>query len=150
MVFTRCPYCSFDETRVVDKRDHEDSTRRRRECLKCNKRFTTYERAEVNLIVVKKDGTRERYDRNKLLTGIVKACEKRPISQETIEKIVDDIEAELRGYGREASSRDIGELVMDKLKKIDKVAYIRFASVYREFSDLAEFEKELRLLKASR
>ncbi len=146
----RCPYCSFDETKVVDKRDHEDSARRRRECLKCNKRFTTYERAEVNLMVVKKDGRRERYERQKLLGGILKACEKRSISQDTVEKVVDDIEADLRSYGREVSSRDIGELVMEKLKKIDKVAYIRFASVYREFSDITEFEKELRLLKASR
>lgn len=144
----RCPYCSFDDTKVMDKRDHEETTRRRRQCLKCNKRFTTHERAEMNLVVVKKDGRRERYDRHKLLSGILKACEKRPISQETMEKVVDDIEAELRAYGREISSRDIGELVMEKLKKIDKVAYIRFASVYREFSDITEFEKELQLLKA--
>lgn len=150
MFDTRCPYCSFDDTKVVDKRDHEDSARRRRECLKCSKRFTTYERAEMNLIVVKKDGRRERYDRQKLLSGILKACEKRPISQDTIERIVDDIEAELRAYGREVSSRDLGELVMNKLKGIDKVAYIRFASVYREFSDIGEFEKELKMLRASR
>lgn len=146
----QCPYCSYPETKVIDTRESETSTtRRRRECLKCRKRFTTYERVElINLIVVKKDGRREQFDRKKLLTGIIKACEKRPIPIEKIEKIVDKIEIELRNKDTiEISSKEIGELVIKKLEKLDKVAYIRFASVYREFKNIKEFEKELKNIK---
>ncbi len=147
----KCPYCLSPETKVVDKRDDGENsiTRRRRECLDCEKRFTTYERIEsFELIVLKKDGRREQFSREKVLSGIQKACEKRPISQEITEKIADDIETELRNQEKtELPSKFIGELVMKKLKSIDKVAYIRFASVYREFSDLETFEKELQQLK---
>ena len=145
----RCPYCGHEELKVIDKRESDEkSIRRRRECLKCGKRFTTYERIEsADLIVVKKDGRRERFDRNKLKTGILKACEKRPITNETIEKMVDEIESELRNEDSvEVPSKKIGELVMKKLRRIDKVAYIRFASVYREFADLESFENELKKL----
>ncbi|MCL6500961.1 MAG: transcriptional regulator NrdR [Candidatus Pacearchaeota archaeon] len=140
-----CPYCSGD-TRVLDKRDTADITRRRRECLKCKKRFTTYERVETNIRVIKKDKRREPFDRQKLLLGLMKACEKRPVSQETIEKAVAEIEAKIRGYGPEVPSKFIGELVMKHLKKMDKVAYIRFASVYREFQDIGDFKKTIKEL----
>ena len=143
----RCPYCTSGDTKVVDTREAGDTdiTRRRRECLKCIKRFTTYERAEgAEIIVVKKDKARERFDRQKLTLGILKACEKRPIKQEKIEKMVDEIETELRGMEKtEIRSRIIGELVMDKLKKLDEVAYVRFASVYRRFKDAKQFVKEI-------
>ena len=146
----RCPYCNHPETKVIDKRNNDagDVIRRRRECLKCKKRFTTYERVEdLNLIVIKKDKRRERFDRNKLLNGILKACEKRPIPIEKIEKMVDEIESELRKQKEtEIPSKLIGKLVMEKLKKLDKVAYIRFASVYREFKDVGEFVKEVKKL----
>jgi len=146
----RCPYCNHPETKVIDKRNNDagDVIRRRRECLKCKKRFTTYERIEdLNLIVIKKDKRRERFDRNKLLNGILKACEKRPIPIEKIEKMVDEIESELRKQKEtEIPSKLIGKLVMEKLKKLDKVAYIRFASVYREFKDVGEFVKEVKKL----
>jgi transcriptional repressor NrdR len=143
-----CPFCGYEEHRVVDKREANEATRRRRECLKCKKRFTTYERFEpFELVVVKKDGRREPFSREKLRNGLVKACEKRPIPQETISKAVDEIENELRNSEKkEFPSTIVGELVMKKLKKLDKVAYIRFASVYREFADLASFENELRKL----
>lgn len=131
----------------MDKRETEDSnvTRRRRECLKCKKRFTTYERVEtLDLTVVKKNGKRENFDRHKLMAGLLKACEKRPIPREKIEKVADDIEAKLRVHKEtEVDSSFIGELVMKKLKKLDKVAYIRFASVYREFTDLDSFKEEM-------
>lgn len=131
----------------MDKRETEDSnvTRRRRECLKCKKRFTTYERVEtLDLTVVKKNGKRENFDRHKLMTGLLKACEKRPIPREKIEKVADDIEAKLRVHKKtEVDSSFIGELVMKKLKKLDKVAYIRFASVYKEFADLDSFKEEM-------
>ncbi len=150
----KCPYCSGSESKVVDKRDALDvgHIRRRRECLnpKCGKRFTTYERVEqLDLTIVKKDGRRERFDRNKLLAGILKACEKRPIPRKKIEWIVDDIEASLRGHpSTEVESKVIGELVIRKLRSMDKVAYIRFASVYKEFDDLNSFKEELeRLIK---
>lgn len=142
----RCPYCTGN-TRVLDKRDTENITRRRRECHKCKKRFTTYERIETNLRVLKKDKRREAFDREKLLIGLMKACEKRPVSQETIEKAVAEIEAKLRGYGPEIPSKVIGEMVMKKLKKIDKIAYIRFASVYRAFQDVGDFKKTIKELK---
>ncbi|HDD72480.1 MAG TPA: transcriptional repressor NrdR [Candidatus Aenigmarchaeota archaeon] len=150
----KCPYCNYPETKVLDKRETGDMgvTRRRRECLKCGKRFTTYERVEtVALTVVKKDGRRESFDRNKIIAGILKACEKRPISRDEIERIVDEIEAKLRMCKTiEVSSKDIGELVMRKLKKLDKVAYIRFASVYKEFEDLNSFHEELKKLTESK
>ena len=151
----KCPFCGNAETKVLDKRETEDLsiTRRRRECLKCKKRFTTYERAEaLELLIVKKDGKRERFDKHKLLTGILKECEKRPISMEKIEQIADSIEAELKAKNKkEIHSKEIGELVIRKLKKLDKVAYIRFASVYREFQDLSSFKEELgRLEKKKR
>ena len=147
----KCPYCNYEETQVIDTRETEnlEVTRRRRECLKCNKRFTTYERVEeADIIVVKKDGKRERFARPKLLNGILKSCEKRPISLEKIEKLVDDVESDLRKRDSvEVESKIIGELAMKKLKSIDKVAYIRFASVYREFEDLDRFEEELEKLQ---
>jgi len=145
----RCPYCMKEEIKVVDKRESDEkSIRRRRECLRCGKRFTTYERIEsADLIVVKKDGSRERFDRDKIKKGIVRACEKRPITNEMIEKIVDEIETELRNQDDvEIPSKRVGQFVMKKLKQMDKVAYIRFASVYREFADLESFENELKKL----
>lgn len=148
--FTKCPYCSHAETKVVDSRETEDlsSVRRRRECLKCGKRFTTYERTElVELRVMKKDGRREQFDKNKLIAGMVKACEKRPVSAETIARAADEIERELRRMDEtEVKSSAIGEMVMQKLKKIDQVAYIRFASVYRSFADVESFEEEAKKL----
>ncbi len=151
----RCPYCNHTETKVVDTREAGDldSTRRRRECLKCTKRFTTYERIEtVDLTIIKKDGRREQFDRGKLILGVLKACEKRPIARERIEQIADQVESEIRSLdGIEVPSSTIGQLVMRKLKKLDKVAYIRFASVYRSFADLSSFEAELhKLLKGGK
>jgi transcriptional repressor NrdR len=147
----KCPFCRHPKTRVVDKRNLEelDTIRRRRECLACRRRFSTYERIEwTGVSVIKKDGRRESFDRDKLLAGLLKACEKRPIAREAVEKLVSAVEAELYNYGnREVPAQVIGELVMDRLKELDKVAYIRFASVYREFTDLKSFEKELRTLK---
>lgn len=139
----KCPYCGNSETDVIETRDGEGATRRRRECKNCGKRFTTHERVEnVDLVVIKKDGRREKFDREKLKRGIVKACEKRAISTELIDSVVDEIEQELRNKdGTEISSRVIGNGVLKKLRKIDKVAYIRFASVYLDFGDLADFEK---------
>ena len=142
----RCPFCS-GETSVIDKRDSEDNTRRRRECDKCSKRFTTYERPEIIVMVVKKDGRREPYSRDKVKAGIMRACEKRPVSLESIEQSLDKIENSLRERD-EITSKQVGELVMRELKKLDKVAYIRFASVYREFDDITEFSKEVKLLRA--
>ena len=143
----KCPYCSFEETQVIDTRETEnlEATRRRRECLKCSKRFTTYERVEeADIMVVKKDGRRERFQRQKLLNGILKACEKRPISLDKIDKLVDEVESDLRKRDSvEVESKTIGEIAMKKLKTLDKLAYIRFASVYREFEDLNRFEEEL-------
>ena len=142
-----CPFCAHQETKVVDKREGPDGkiTRRRRECLKCTRRFTTFERVQtLDLLVIKKDGKREVFDRVKLRGGIIKACEKRPISAQEVEKILDEVEAELRKKNaNEASSKKIGELVIRRLKKLDEIAYIRFASVYRQFADLSDFEKEL-------
>jgi len=148
----RCPFCGYKETNVIDSRESSDGmiVRRRRECPKCKKRFTTYERIETNIIVIKKDGRRESFDRQKIMNGIVKACEKRSISIEKIEKIVDDIESILRLKGKEISSKEIGKIVMRKLKKLDKVAYIRFASVYKEFKDVEDFKKEFLKLKSKK
>jgi len=144
----KCPFCNSD-TKVTNKRDIENETRRRRECLKCKKRFTTYEQMEVkNLRVIKKDGQRESFDREKIRKGLIKACEKRPVSIEKIDKVVQSIEAKLRsGNKKEIKAHKIGELVMRSLKKLDKVAYIRFASVYREFKDIDDFKKEIKQLK---
>jgi len=149
----KCPYCAHNENQVLDSRESEDlsSVRRRRECLKCAKRFTTYERVDtVDLAVIKKDGRREQFNRDKLLTGLKKACEKRPISMETIDETVSEIEQDLRKRETtEISSRIIGEMVMRRLRVLDKIAYIRFASVYREFEDLESFEKEVHNLLGS-
>lgn len=146
----KCPYCHSLENKVVDKRETPDLslTRRRRECLKCKKRFTTYERVEeIELSIVKKDGNREQFDRDKLKRGMLKACEKRPISIENVDRAVDEIEAELRKQeSTEIQSSFIGSLVMEKLRQLDKVAYIRFASVYRDFDDIKSFEKEIKAL----
>ena len=145
-----CPYCQKQETKVVDSREteNEEVTRRRRECLKCQKRFTTYERVETDLRVIKKDGTVTQYNREKVRNGILKSCEKRPIETETIEKSVNKIEAILRSKQKtDIPSKLIGELVMKELKKLDKVAYIRFASVYKDFEDIGSFEDELKKLK---
>lgn len=146
----KCPYCGSKEIEVVETRDSEDleTIRRRRECLKCEKRFTTYERIEnINLVVIKKDGRREQFDRDKLKRGIIRSCEKTKVSMEDIERIVTEIERELRGEtGVEVESKKIGQLVATRLKKIDKVAYIRFSSVFRRFVDVEDFEKELKRL----
>lgn len=139
-----CPYCGHQDTKVTNKRDVEKLTRRRRECLECKRRFTTYERPEIEIVVIKKDGTRQNYDREKVKFGITKACEKRPVSREDVEKAVDKIEECLRKRGNEVSSKLIGECVMKALKKLDKVAYIRFASVYHEFKDVNDFKKEIK------
>ena len=143
----RCPYCECEESKVVDSRPIESghAIRRRRECMKCNKRFTTYENIEeIPLIIIKKDGNRQVYNRSKLLNGIIRACEKRPVSIEQMEKIVDDIEKTLyNSMKKEITTDYIGELVMDRLKHIDEVAYVRFASVYRQFKDLNTFMDEL-------
>lgn len=145
----QCPYCFNEETKVTDKRDTDRITRRRRECLKCEKRFTTHEKIELSAIkVIKKNGQREDFSRDKIKAGLEKACQKRPISSERIEKMIDKIEERARKRGKEVKSDLIGELVMRELKKADKVAYIRFASVYRDFADLSDFKKEIRgLLK---
>lgn len=143
----RCPYCGHLDLKVVDSRDSDtgESIRRRRECLECAKRFTTYERIEtVPLYVIKKDGRREDFDRQKLFSGLMKATAKREISPNVVERIVDEIESELRTRGKtEIPSREVGELVMDKLRGLDEVAYIRFASVYRSFMDLQEVKQEI-------
>jgi len=146
----KCPFCSSLESKVIDSRlaKEETSIRRRRECLDCKSRFTTYERVEeVELLIVKKDGVREPFDRSKILTGMIKACEKRPISMDVIESFVSSLERELQERGdREVDSREIGERVINKLYEIDEVAYVRFASVYRSFKDVNQFMSELKEL----
>ena len=143
----KCPYCSYGESRVIDSRptDEGERIRRRRECLKCGKRFTTYEVIEtVPVVVVKKDRSRETFDRNKLLNGLLRACEKRPVSLDTLENVVDEIQNTLQNsLEREVPSSRIGEYAMDRLKDIDEVAYVRFASVYRQFKDVHSFMEEL-------
>ena len=148
----KCPYCSYEESKVIDSRptDEGERIRRRRECLKCHRRFTTYEIVEsLPIVVVKKDKSREVFDRNKLMSGLLRSCEKRPVSLETLENAVYEIETTLQSsLDREVTSIRIGELTMDKLKEIDEVAYVRFASVYRQFRDINSFMDELaRLLK---
>ena len=140
-----CPYCGYNDSRVIDSRDVNDGIRRRRQCLKCDARFTTYERLQpAGLFVIKKDERREEFDKNKLLGGIRKACEKRPLPAGTVDKLADDIEAELYHLGKtEIPVAVIGDMVMDGLKNLDHVAYIRFASVYREFADITELKQEV-------
>ena len=146
----KCPFCRKEDDRVVDSRASSDgmSVRRRRECLKCGKRFTTYEYIEdTPLMVIKKDSRREPFDRKKVLSGLIKACEKRPIPVEKLEAIVERVERELqRKFEQEVHAKDIGETVMKELEKLDEVAYVRFASVYRQFKDINHFMKELKRL----
>jgi len=150
----KCPYCEHLDNKVIDSRLNKDATitRRRRECLKCSQRFTTYERLEVMLpVLVKKDGRREAWDRQKLVVGLEKACEKRTVSRDMIDEFVDDIEHKLQDYGaKEIPSKAVGEWVMDGLPHLDEVAYVRFASVYRQFKDVNEFMDELKTLLDSR
>ena len=150
----KCPYCGHSESKVIDSRPTEEgsSIRRRRECLACKKRFTTYETVEsLPMVVVKKDGSRQSFDRRKVLGGMIRACEKRPVSLAELEKIADEIEQELQnGMDREVSTAQIGELVMTRLKKVDEVAYVRFASVYRQFKDIDTFMSELTKLLADK
>jgi len=147
----RCPYCGSDESRVVDSRDSEsgDAVRRRRECLECDRRYTTYERVEdVPLVVVKRDGREEMFARAKLLNGLLRACEKRSVDRERLERAVDEIETEVRQGGRDrVSTHEVGERALRALREIDKVAYVRFASVYRQFDDLEQFQRELARLE---
>ena len=144
----RCPFCSHNEDKVIDSRETQEgaSVRRRRECLNCGKRFTTYEYVEKTpLMVVKKDGRREAFNREKILNGLMRACQKRPVSMERLEKIVSEVESEIqKKFDQEIQSQHVGELVIDKLAKVDDVAYVRFASVYRRFKDVNQFMKELR------
>lgn len=148
--YMKCPYCGSTDSEVVETRASEDvdTIRRRRECLKCEKRFTTYERIEnINLVVIKKDGKREQFDRDKLKSGIIRSCEKTKVSMEDIEKIVTEIERELRSADSvEVESKKIGQMVAGRLKKIDKVAYIRFSSVFKRFVDVEDFEEEVKKL----
>ncbi len=144
----QCPYCTSSETKVTDKRDSGSESRRRRECLKCGKRFTTYERVELDLGIIKKNGQREKFSREKLYSGLIKSLEKRPLASKEIGKLVDDIEANVYRVAKDKDikSSRVGEIVMAKLKKLDKVAYIRFAAVYRDFADIDEFREELKKL----
>jgi len=146
----KCPHCGYEEDKVLESRPSSDKTsvRRRRECLKCSARFTSYERVEERpIMVIKRDGRREPYKREKLLAGIFKACEKRPVSMDSIEDLIDDIEKDLRETStREIESKMIGKIAMKKLHGLDQVAYVRFASVYRQFQDVSEFVKEVKQL----
>lgn len=143
----KCPYCGYQESKVVDSRHSDDSTsiRRRRECLSCQRRFTTYETVEsLPMVVVKKDNSRQSFDRNKILNGMVRACEKRPVSMKDLENATDEIEQIIQNsLDREVSTERIGELVMERLKPLDEVSYVRFASVYRQFKDINSFMAEL-------
>ena len=140
-----CPYCDYHDSKVIDSRDVNDGIRRRRQCLSCSSRFTTYERLQpASLFVIKKDKRREEFSKNKLLTGIRKACEKRPLPAGTVDKLADDIEAELYYQGKaEVPSVVIGDMVMERLKSLDYIAYIRFASVYRDFTDITVLKREI-------
>ena len=151
----RCPFCGHGEDKVVDSREAKigDTIRRRRQCEKCHRRFTTYERIdEIPYMVVKKDGRREKFDRQKVLAGLLKACEKRPVAMAKLEDLVNEVESHVaESPDRERPTVELGELVMNRLKKLDKVAYVRFASVYMDFKDVREFMEELKdLLKAKR
>jgi transcriptional repressor NrdR len=143
-----CPYCSHKESKVTDKRASPEGIRRRRECLKCGKRFTTYEKiSKEDIYVIKKDGRREKFEREKLEGGIIKAFEKRPIAKEKINETINEIEEQIRKKGKkEIKTSEIGEIVMKKIKKLDNVAYIRFASVYRDFQDINDFKQEMKKL----
>ncbi len=144
----KCPACSYNETKVIDSRLNTDGTsvRRRRECLKCQKRFTTYEYVEqVPLMIVKRDGRRQPFDRKKIISGLIKACEKRPVSIDKMEEVTSEVERNIqKKFDREVESKDVGELIMEKLAGIDEVAYVRFASVYRQFRDVNQFMSELK------
>ncbi len=146
----RCPFCQNSENKVIDSRESQEGAviRRRRECLECRRRFTTYERVEeLSPLIVKKDGRREAFDREKILAGLKKACEKRPVSMDALENAVTEIERKLQGMGeKEVPSSFLGEEIMSRLQKLDEVAYVRFASVYRSFRDIAEFMSELKEL----
>ena len=150
----KCPFCGFEESRVIDSRptDEGERIRRRRECIQCQKRFTTYEVIEsLPVIVIKKDKSREVFNRDKLLGGLLRACEKRPVSIDDLELLIDDVESVLQNtLDREVTSQKIGELVMDRLKGVDEVAYVRFASVYRQFKDINTFREELNKLLEER
>ncbi len=150
----KCPFCGFEESKVIDSRPADDnsSIRRRRECMECKKRFTTYENIEhLPQVVIKRDGSRQAFDKVKLINGMVRACEKRPVKLSQLERIANDIEIELESkLDRETQSVEIGEMVMDRLKDVDEVAYVRFASVYRSFKDINTFMDELSKLLASR
>lgn len=150
----KCPYCAYEESKVIDSRSADDGERirRRRECLKCGKRFTTHEIVEtVPIMVIKRDKTREPFSREKLCSGLLRACEKRPVSIETIDNVISNIEANIQNsLDREVTSEKIGELAMEHLKKIDEVAYVRFASVYRQFKDINTFMQELNNLLNSK
>lgn len=141
-----CPYCSHKNSKVTDKRESPEGIRRRRECLKCGKRFTTYEKAAIeDIYAIKKDNRREKFSREKLEGGIIKAFEKRPVEKNKIDKMINEIEEQIRKRGKkEIKTSEIGELVMKKIKKIDNVAYIRFASVYRDFQDINDFKREMK------
>jgi transcriptional repressor NrdR len=140
-----CPYCEHSDTKVIDSRDSGDGIRRRRECLGCDRRFTTYERVQMrSVMVVKRDGRREEFEREKLFASLAKACAKRPLPVGSIEKVLDEVEGRVTESGRaEVSSRAVGEMVMEKIKELDRVAYIRFASVYRDFRDIESFKEEI-------
>ena len=150
----KCPFCGYGESKVIDSRPAEEGTsiRRRRECLSCGKRFTTYETVEsLPMVVVKKDGSRQSFDRQKVLGGMIRACEKRPVPLAELEKIASEIEQDLQNsMEREISTADIGEKVMDRLRNVDQVAYVRFASVYRQFKDIDTFMAELNKLLAEK
>lgn len=150
----KCPYCSYPESKVMDSRPTDDGQRirRRRECLNCQKRFTTYEAIETQpVIIIKRDKSRQVFDRNKLLSGMLRACEKRPVSLDTLEKAIDEIENQLQNsFDREVTSVSVGEMALEKLRKIDEIAYVRFASVYRDFKDIHSFLDELNQLANSK
>ena len=150
----KCPYCNHPDTRVIDSRPAEDGSaiRRRRSCDECGKRFTTYEKVEtIPLIIIKKDNNREQYNRSKIERGIIRACYKRPVSAEAIQKTVERIEIKISNLeAKEVSSTDVGEIVMDELKELDEVAYVRFASVYREFKDVNTFMDEIKKMMLDR
>jgi transcriptional repressor NrdR len=150
----KCPFCSYEESKVIDSRSTEDNMaiRRRRECLKCSKRYTTYEKVEdIPILVIKKDSSREYFDKSKIINGLIKACQKRPVSRKQVEEISDEIEKQLSNQMlTEVKSDYIGELIMDRLKFIDEVAYVRFASVYRQFKDINTFMEEIKNLMSDK
>lgn len=150
----KCPFCSFGESKVVDSRSTDDNTtiRRRRECLSCSKRYTTYEKVEdIPILVVKRDAARENFNKEKIINGLITACQKRPISRKQIEDIAEDIEKSISNKMiTEVNSKDIGEMVMERLKKIDEISYVRFASVYREFKDIKTFLEEIKNLVSNK